>query len=928
MSNKKQQEELLKKLLLLMSYDNSKTLKENNLFVEKIISEASAVASTSPTTNSNWTLLTKATAVKAPSNQYNVQTVVLPAGTNYTTWNSDTRKGDFGFIDLSKNPERAKKVLSSNPFGSWFKDGDLRSFITPDGRSWKFWIDYPDPNNIFKARPLWWGNNMGGEEVWYDEKSYINQQWIPRKVDKFEQVDLGKPRNQQLVLKSSGGRDLSSDNMWFFGQTESQIFINYSLTNLTTEVVTVESAKLLVTQGFKVLSLTVNGKEFNVTTGLPRGKSNALLTLKPNVSVSINAKVWFGEDPETIKQIEKKQKELENQEKQKPESEKSQNQEQKEFPVKIEITDNDKIVVDYSYATKSYQKDIDKRRSQDNSFVLIVITDKGSTGLNVPVRVSEDIADQILLKKYADRVKEGLSMYGGVPVPDGYSPMTYDEVLEINQKLKEINTQYTEKGDDGKLYFKTDTPENIISEYKKLRERLEILKNSGKLTPENKAAFDKKIEEIDAKIKEFEENHKTYHPARQERDGMGPAITIPSSYYFDYNLLSDEQKKEYDLLKENRAKIGEYYGMDLRTSFEKAIDDYAVWVQLALGVITIIATFGGATPFLTLMYGIDVAVNVGLAAHYYGRGDTANVVMSLFFAFLPYVHGIYAPIVKFFAKTPAPEVALKLANLLAKQTFRTAEDVQIFRQFLKTTDEAMLEMFDAGLRMPRSMIGTVLEMGMEAIKSANKVASTSLKAGLWTGTVVKGILKFIPTLAADIVLLKSAQKGVDKIIEAMNEWCKVENKEDCNFGMTSEEYEKSKTYLQKLNEAEAIALSSIIGQIDLMVRQRQMSGEEGKEVVTSLVTGKIGVKIVQEKGIEIAKKTQEGMIDEYSKPDWNAATNRVLEEYRKSKNQSQTPSETPKTQSDKAPTSTTPALGEPIKKIETGSDKKLPDLFG
>jgi len=66
-------------------------------------------------------------------------------------------------------------------------------------------------------------------------------------------------------LKSSGGRDLSSDNMWFFGQTESQIFINYSLTNLTTEVVTVESAKLLVTQGFKVLSLTVNGKEFNVT---------------------------------------------------------------------------------------------------------------------------------------------------------------------------------------------------------------------------------------------------------------------------------------------------------------------------------------------------------------------------------------------------------------------------------------------------------------------------------------------------------------------------------------------------------------------------------------------------------------------------------------------------------------------------------------
>jgi len=42
------------------------------------------------------------------------------------------------------------------------------------------------------------------------------------------------------------------------------------------------------------------------------------------------------------------------------------------------------------------------------------------------------------LKKYTDRVKEGLSMYGGVPVPDGYSPMTYDEVLEINQKLKEI----------------------------------------------------------------------------------------------------------------------------------------------------------------------------------------------------------------------------------------------------------------------------------------------------------------------------------------------------------------------------------------------------------------------------------------------------------------------------------------------------------
>jgi hypothetical protein len=599
-----------------------------------------------------------------------------------------------------------------------------------------------------------------------------------------------------------------------------------------------------------------------------------LSVLEPGEKVKITFTVVFGENP--------KKKEKEDQERAKQENK---NQEQgkssetiktkKEYPVEIQSLEDGTIQIDYSFATKQYEKEKEKRLNTETSFVLIVTTSAGSAAENVPVELSPTLQDERMMKKQMLRLREGYSVYGGLKVPEGFSPLTYDEYLEINKEIRTITEKWTYKESDGKNYWKSDTPQDQKDKYNQLLEKRKEITSSGNLTPENNKLYQQKNSQIEKLLSEFREKNKTYHPPSRQKVDLGPSVEIPGGYWFDYEMLSEEKKKEYDLLQENRVKLAEYYGVDLRSSFDKFIDDYGGWIQLGIGAVAIIASLGGATPFVTFMYGVDVAVGLGLGAYYLNRGDTANAVMSIFFAFLPQVHKLYKPITSFFKVAPDPNVALRLSEALSRQVFRSADDITLFRNFLKQTDPDMLKLFDEGLRVPKSMVGKVLEIGIDSLNQANKVAPLKLKAGLWTKTLTKGIAKFIPKMASDIVILHGIQKATDEISKKIKTMCPT-----CPV-MTQEEYRMSQTYLDKLNEAEAVALFSIINSAMISVQSGEVTKEQAANTLKELAQGKVGKEQVKKFGAEILDSYQKGAnenLNQKSSEFWN----QVIEKYKRS----------------------------------------------
>ena len=834
MQNKYQQQ-LLERVLLYMSYDTSKTLTENLYKEEEIISEAST-SSAAPNANYGTPkLLSQNTKLKAPKNMNNYSTIELPAGTKYWTFGDtpqNIKNSTYGFRFKGETPQHIATSLKSNPFSTWFPNDSVASFQTPDDKFWTFIIRRGDGKTepITKYKPMWFTfrETEDGEGIWYEPKFYMDKIWVPKgDDDDIGKISTPSPRNPKLILVPSPvGSSEVKENKWYFDKADEIYVINYRLTNFTQETIKITDAKLFVGFGFKVIGGLVGSQK------IPDMEKSQSFTkpveLKPNQSVSVSFNVVFGEDPEELrKQMEKaKATEVQQQKENKtPEPE-------KKYPVSIDVSEDGTVEIDYSFAVKQYDKEKEKRLTTDSSFAIVVATSAGSASENVPVLLSPILQDQRMVEKYKSRTKEGLSIYGGLKVPEGFSSLTYDEYLELNTKMRMITDAFTYRDNDGKLYWNDNTPQAQKDEYLQMQKRRDEIRNADGMTPENRKLYNQKNAEIDRLLQEFRDSHKTYHPPRKEKVDMGPMIEYPGGSWFDYNMLSPSEKAEYDLLLENRKKLAEYYGVDLRTNLDKFIDDYGAWIQLGIGIVAIIASFGGATPFVTFMYGLDVAVGLGLGAYYLQRGDSANAVMSIFFAFLPQVHKLYKPLTQFFKVAPDASTALRLSELVGRQTFRTAEDLQIFRNFLKQTDEEMLKMFDDAWRVPKSVVGTVLEMGMNTLKQANKVAPLSLKAGKWSGTLTKGLAKMIPTLAVDMIVLHGIQKAVDVMATKIKEMCPK-----CPI-MTAEELRLSQTYMDTLNEAEAIALFSLIQYIMTQVGSGQISPEEGSNLAKGLATGK------------------------------------------------------------------------------------------
>jgi hypothetical protein len=509
------------------------------------------------------------------------------------------------------------------------------------------------------------------------------------------------------------------------------------------------------------------------------------------------------------------------------------------------------------YMTPSLPKPKDPGAVDDGDefdFNLLITTSAGQ--IKTSLRSGDYSVESEVAKKQRE-VKEKILQRKtpnlGITTPEGFSPFSYEDF--ITELYDTISNRYSSQGQNCnyqsyyKKYISSDPilskkypqPSNLNKsenvdfcdrKFKLLLEKYYSEKFPTGITPDDKEEFDKLYSQAKSELETFKKQH------------MVTRSREPFDEYFDENRLSPELQKKYKELVAKVKGVESEYGFDDRNSFDKWWEEYGIWAQVGVGILTLIASFGASSPavagFIASTIGSEVAavttalgaaerfsiladfyMNASVGTYQLAKGDTKEAMLSFFFAALPKIHNLYSKIGKVFGK-PSVEVTKSLANKIGQVSLSTRQDINAF---IATLSKEEAKYFKSALKLSREDYETAFKLIQQDMEKTLKPVSKGVK-------VAKGTGKFLGTASIDFTVIATAQELYEAAVNQINKYCK-------NCMTTEDEKKKAKTYLNKLSPNQIKNLGKFLN----MIQENEIAQEvKGKEIQMA-ITGQLNQEI-------------------------------------------------------------------------------------
>lgn len=392
----------------------------------------------------------------------------------------------------------------------------------------------------------------------------------------------------------------------------------------------------------------------------------------------------------------------------------------------------------------------------------------------------KDLEDRKKFEEILNKVNNRKSLRYNLDVPEGFSPFTYDDFIDelrpYSTKLQSAKIKATTYGQDTS-FFNRNNPIylNALAEYDKKRKQILSKYYNPKfpkgITQEDLEYFNKTKAEYKNLISELEKKYqfKVYIPS-------GAWDAMEETYEFDYDKMSDEDKKKYDQAKAELINLDTKFGYDGRTAFDKFMDsNWGLVAQMVVNtaIIALASIAAPATGGFSWGLAADALFNVSIGLYQVSRQQQGEAVMSFVFAILPYCRNLYR-----IAKAPTKEVCESIARKVAGINLDNADEINAM---LRTMTEEESSAFKSIAFLPPSAITPEVEA---AIKARQAVLEKTTTRGQ---RFVKGVYQFGKEAATDLGIAYVASKAFNSLMGALQ-----------SFGIpvkTEEDLQKLKTYL-------------------------------------------------------------------------------------------------------------------------------------
>lgn len=485
------------------------------------------------------------------------------------------------------------------------------------------------------------------------------------------------------------------------------------------------------------------------------------------------------------------------------------------------------------------------------------------TDLSLEYSKSLELASQ--RKSVPTELPNGVKSPGGYDVPEGFSPFVYDLFLYELWKFfgtgpKEFGMESIGGESPCIKYWNDLVPDDVKDSIEGksssfLNRALEDIKDIFRFTPDEceegvqkildfyynekfpqgtipelKNRFQGEYDDINKKIQEFENSHMSSSDTGKKTD-TGPR--------FNYEKLSDEEKKEYDKLIEQKLSIEGNYGYDARSGFDKFMDSpWGIGFQLLAMVVlaTLGSSFGGEVAAGEIGWGLiaELMFNTSMALYYGSRGMTFDAFLWFCFSFLGKLHNVYEMIWAGMAnsskvlisggKSSIPTIAGSIANKLASSGAKISswQDYIAFRQLLNIEEKIVLD------NLMRQDVNTIVnsikalgESNFNTMRGAYKQIP-KLKIEKMGPAVTRGSIKVL----SDLYLISFLREEYDSLITYLK---------NSGFNIDFGQGEKRQSTLkalevQGITEADLTnlqnnikSLESVIGEVDAKLYKYYLS---------------------------------------------------------------------------------------------------------
>lgn len=836
MKNKKQQEEFKERLLLLMSYDTKKTLKENIISQNRIsINESGSSERTD-----EYIKISPPTYSMTPDYTLKMYSYLIPKweGSNIQACSQSKNWWETFWKKNAKSKDKFEIFWSY--FSKTLNPNSVCYFTTPDNKQWNFSLKYfLEDYKQTKAYQAWLdGYKLAGGDSLYNQKDYVNKNVITKDVKPWTTNKIEGVQNNESfgIVGPYLNGELLKDNQLKFEDNKGYE-LTWRIYNNTDEPLKIDDIKI---EGLPITYETKIRYDKNEVAKGYMDYTEVIVYIKP-----------------TIEQIPLKENNFYLNE-----------QDEINFPKLVQDSEQPK---GYGYQPPELP---------GQTFRLNVKTNQGENGQNVNIEESPEKKQENLVRIYKDRALNRKSVYEGKDVPEGFSPFTYDEYLYWEKIENQLIQRYGESTPTGKAI----TP-NVLSKDPELKKiygyTLAKIRELGKneafpmgIVPEDKTEFFSEKRRIENELKSLEKKYTI-----QKYPPSGSPDDTPFDY-FDKESMSTEDKQKFDKLNEDLKILYYRYGYDSRSGFDKFMDSYGIWIQAAIAVASLIATWGASSIATAGAFGriltqagmtaqglrtvagvtnaVDLWVNGGLAGYYAIKGDGANAAISLFFAFLPKLHQFYGKIGEYFPGGKInPEVALSLQRKFANVTIKTQDDLNaIFASMSRTEREYVRGM----MRIPGNVMSDAMQVAEQRIAQEAAEQGTKLNPlkipGKTLGEKSIGLLKTGGLLYLDFKLMHTVENLYNGMVDVINCYCRKQNGVPCKneddgtmLGteqdfekykfdclMSKQEREQWQTYLKNMNPSQFDVLVEILKEAQTKFKNEQNKNNFFKKVVDGEIT--------------------------------------------------------------------------------------------
>lgn len=834
MKNKKEQEEILERLLLLMSYDTKKTLKENILSQNRIPIKESETSERAK----DYIKINPPTYSITPDYRLINNSYLIPKWDGSNIEACSQSKNYWKNIWKNSNKPMDKFEIFWNYFSKRLNPNSVCSFTTPDNKKWKFIFKYFVENyKEIKAYQPWFEGYKGeSDNVFYNQKDYVNTNVITKDVKPWTTDKIqGVQNNESFGIAGPYlNGELLKDNQLKFEDNKGYE-LTWRIYNNTDEPLKIDDIK-------------IEGLPITYETNIKYDKNKVVKSYMDYIDVIVYIKP-------TIEQIPLKE-------------------------TNFNLNEQNKINFPKLEIEKPKGLGYEPPELPGQTFRLEVKTNKGDNSQNINIEESPEKKQENLVRIYKDRALKRKSVYEGKDVPEGFSPFTYDEYLYWKKIENQLIQRYGESTPTGKAI----TP-NVLSNNPELEKTygytLGKIRDLGKnedfpmgIVPEDKKEFFSEKRRIETELKSLEKKYTV-----QKYPPSGSANDTPFDY-FDKESMSSEDKQKFEKLNEDLKILYYRYGYDSRSGFDKFMDSYGIWIQAAIALSSLIATWGASSIATAGVFGrllaqagmtaqglrtvagvanaVDVWVNGGLAGYYAIKGDGPNAAISLFFAFLPKLHQFYGKIGEYFPGGKInPEVALSLQRKFANVTIRTQDDLNaIFASMSKTEREYVRGM----MRIPGNVMSDAFQVAEQRIAQEAAEQGTKLNPlkvpGKTLGEKSIGILKTGGLIYLDFKLMHTIENLYNGMVDVINCYCRKQNgvpcknEEDGKMLGTSQDFEKYKfdclmskeemaqwqTYLKNMNPSQFDVLVKILNEAQTKFKNEENKNKFFKKIVSGELT--------------------------------------------------------------------------------------------